>query len=123
MLKESTNILFAGERWGVTRKGPRSFVAERVFVEPDKLWLGRQEPSGVELMVGHLSGPTVPRSTLGYHEYVEQPALEFTILAVREALTREQWADIWVLAQENGFGALRSQGFGRFYLDRWELEK
>jgi hypothetical protein len=57
MLKESTNVLFGGERWGSTRKGPRSFVAERVFVEPDKLWLGVDEPSGVELMIGHLWGP------------------------------------------------------------------
>jgi hypothetical protein len=56
MLKESTNILFVGERWGSTRKGPRSFVAERVFVEPDRLWLGVDEPSAVELMIGHL-GP------------------------------------------------------------------
>src|SRR6266540_4074767 len=116
MLKESTNVLFGGERWGSTRKGPRSFVAERVFVEPDKLWVGVDEPSGIELMIGHLWGPTGPRSTLGYHEYVERPVLEFTVLAVRDALTPEQWADIWVHAQENGFGALRSQGFGRFYL-------
>ena len=122
MLKESTNVLFGGERWGSTRKGPRSFVAERVFVEPDKLWLGVDEPAGIELMIGHLWGPGGPRSTLGYHEYVARPALEFTVMVVRDALTPEQWADIWVHAQENGFGALRSQGFGRFYLDRWELD-
>jgi len=122
MLKESTNVLFGGERWGSTRKGPRSFVAERVFVEPDKLWLGVDEPGGVELMIGHLWGPGGPRSTLGYHEYVERSALEFTVMVVRDALTPDLWADIWVHAQENGFGALRSQGFGRFYLDRWELD-
>jgi len=121
MLKESTNILFGGDRWGATRKGPKSFLAERVFIEPDRLWLGVPEPSGVELMIGHLSGPTGPRSTLGYHEYVERPVVEFEVLAVRDSITPEQWADIWVHAQQNGFGALRSQGFGRFYLDRWEL--
>jgi hypothetical protein len=38
------------------------------------------------------------------------------VLSVRDALTSEQWADIWVHAQENGFRALRSQGFGRFTL-------
>jgi YVTN family beta-propeller protein len=57
MLKESTNVLFGGERRGATRKGPKTFVAERVFVEPDRLWLGVQEPSGVELLIGHLSRP------------------------------------------------------------------
>jgi hypothetical protein len=120
MLKESTNVLFGGERWGPTRKGPRSYVAERVFVDPGRIWLGVDEPAGVELMIGHLMGPTGPRSTLGYHEYVDKPVLEFCVLAVRGSVAAEQWADIWVHAQENGFGALRSQGFGRFYVDRWE---
>src|SRR5262249_29209250 len=37
MLKESTNVVFAGERWGPTRKAARAFFAERVFVDPDRL--------------------------------------------------------------------------------------
>jgi hypothetical protein len=120
MLKESTNVLFAGERWGVTKKGPRAFVAERVFVEPDRLRLGADEPTGVELMIGHLVGPSGPRSTLGYHENVERAALEFQVFVGRDSLTPEQWSDIWVHAQRNGFGTLRSQGFGRFALVQWE---
>lgn len=120
MLKESTNVLFGGERWGATKKGPRSFLAERVFAEPDKLWLGVREPTGIELMIGHLMGATGPRSTLGYHEYVQQPELSFQVLVVRDCVTADQWSDIWVHAQENGFGALRSQGFGRFYLAQWD---
>jgi hypothetical protein len=114
MLKESTNILFGGERWGPTRKGPRSLLAERVFVDPARLWLGVPQPAGVELMIGHLVGPAGPRSTLGYHEYVERTLLDFDVLAVRDSIAPERWADIWLHAQENGFGALRSQGFGRF---------
>jgi len=119
MLKESTNVLFGGERWGATKKGPRAFLAERVFVEPDKLWLGVREPAGVELMIGHVTGATGPRSTLGYHEYVERPTLRFRVLVVRDCITAAQWGDVWVHAQENGFGAMRSQGFGRFYLREW----
>lgn len=120
MLKESTNVLFGGERWGATRKGPRSFVAERVFIQPDKLWLGVPEPTGIELMIGHLTGPIGPRSTLGYHEYIEGATLAFDVLVVRDCITEAQWREIWVHAQENGFGALRSQGFGRFYLTKWD---
>lgn len=120
MLKESTNVIFGGERWGATRKGPKAFVAERAFVEPERLWLNTSEPSGVELMIGHLTGATGPRSTLGYHEIVLRPAIDFEILVLRDCIAPEQWADIWVHAQENGFGAMRSQGFGRFHLVRWE---
>lgn len=105
MLKESTNILFGGERWGATKKGPRSFVAEGVFIEPDRLWLGVREPSGIELMIGHLMGPGGSRSTLGYHEYVEGANLTIQVLGVRDCIAEAQWREIWVHAQENGFGA------------------
>ena len=39
-LKESVHILYAGDRWGKTKKGPKSFVAERVFLEGDRIYLG-----------------------------------------------------------------------------------
>jgi hypothetical protein len=122
LLKESTNTLFGGERWGPTRKGPKSFLAERVFVEPEQLWLGFKQPSGVELIVGHLNGPAGPQSTLGYHEYVSRPTVEFSIWVVRDLVTPAQWADIWVLAQQIGLGAVRSQGYGRFQLVGWERQ-
>ncbi|HLZ26448.1 MAG TPA: hypothetical protein VKV73_03925 [Chloroflexota bacterium] len=120
MLKESTNIVFAGERWGPTRKAARAFLAERVFVEPDKLLLDVQAPTGVELVVGHIAGPMGPRSTLTNYEYVEQPVIEFRVLVLRDCIAAEQWRDIWSHAQENGFGTLRSQGHGRFDVTQWE---
>ena len=120
MLKESTNIVFAGERWGPTRKAARSFFAERVFVDPDRIPLGVAEPSGVETIIGHISGPTGPRSTLGNYEYVLQPVIDFRVLILRDCIDAEQWRDIWCLAQENWFGTLRSQGFGRFDVVEWE---
>jgi hypothetical protein len=120
LLKECTNILFGAERWGPTRKGPKSFLAERVFVQPERLCLGTHEEDGLELIVGHLNGPSGPVSTLGYHEYVVQPTLTFSVWVVRDLITPAQWADVWVLAQEIGLGAVRSQGYGRFQLTRWE---
>jgi len=120
MLKESANIVFSGERFGPTRKTARPFVAERIFVEPDQIWLGVSEPHGVEMTIGHVLGPNGPRSIVGYHEYVRQAELSFTVLTLRDCLTRDQWADIWLHAQENGLGALRSQGFGRFTVEHWQ---
>jgi hypothetical protein len=120
MLKESTNIVFAGERWGPTRKAARAFFAERVFIEPDKLTLGVREPTGTELVVGHIAGPMGPRSTLTNYEYVERPLVEFRVMVLRDCVSPEQWRDIWSHAQENGFGTLRSQGHGRFDVTMWE---
>lgn len=120
LLKESTNVLFGGERWGPTRKGPKAFVAERIFVRPDQLWLGVTEPSGVELMIGHVNGPRGPQSTVGYHEYVERPELTFDVLVLRDCLSAQQWSEIWAHAQENGLGAKRSQGFGCFDVAEWQ---
>jgi hypothetical protein len=71
-------------------------------------------------VVGHITGPNGPQSTLGYHEYVAQPAIEFGVLVVRDAMSVAQWADIWTLAQHIGLGAVRSQGYGRFRLTDWQ---
>jgi hypothetical protein len=136
MLKESVNILYphGSGKWGVRKtvdrktgeekdtggKGAKSFVAERVFVNPDRLWLGRTEPDGVEMFIGHVMGPKGPQSTLTYHEYVEGAVIDLEIMVLRDEVRAEYWPEIWVHAQENGLGALRSQGFGRFDIERWE---
>lgn len=125
-LKETVNILFAGDKdWlkhpnNATRKGARSFVAERVFVSPDHILLGRGDPDGVEMIIGHVTGPQGPRSTLGYHEYVQNPTIEFDVLVARDCVPEEWWPDIWNHFEENGIGALRSQGHGRFDIVSWE---
>jgi hypothetical protein len=120
MLKESINILYAGDRWGKTKKGPKSFFAERVFISPDRLNFGMGEPAGVDMFIGHVSGPKGPQSTLTYHEYVERAVIEFDVMVCRDEVKAEHWPEIWVHCQENGLGALRSQGFGRFDIEQWE---
>jgi hypothetical protein len=125
-LKESTNILFPytkgkdGHQWGITKKTPRSFVAERVFINPDRLHVGVAEPSGIELMIGHVSGKDGKRSTITYHEYVDRPTIECDVMVAENAVTADQWARLWVHCQENGIGALRSQGHGRFEVTEWK---
>jgi hypothetical protein len=127
-LKESINIHFAGERWGRTKKGPKSYTAERTFVLEDRVPLGIGEPSGVELFVGHVSGPQGERSTLTYFEYAMRPRITFhfmesKVVSDKEAppsLSRQQWATAWVSMQEQGIGALRSQGHGRFDVEAFD---
>lgn len=114
MLKEVTNVLYAGERWGATKKGPKNYLAERVFCVEDEIYLGRDEPDGVEMVIGHVTGPQGPRSTLGYHEYCERATCAFTVMSLNDCITADQWAELFELAQEEGLGALRSQQHGRF---------
>lgn len=124
MLKENTNIIFAGTPgWGATRKGPRNAVAEWVFVNPDKIYLDRMAPDGVDLFIGHTSGPKGPTSNLTYYEYVERPKIQFEVMVTKDRVTLDQWVAIWNQAEENGLGSLRSQGFGRFDIELWEPVK
>lgn len=118
-IKEAVNILYAGERWGKTKKGPRGFTAERVFVSPPEINLGKKEPDGVELMMVHATTPRGPMSSLSYHEYVERAVFRFQIQVVRDEIAAENWPEIWLLCQENGIGACRSQSYGRFDVTHW----
>lgn len=137
-LREATNILFAGSRWGETKKGPKSWVAERVFIGPERIYLGvspdgqdlsvgdmtqpvviAQEPTNVELFVGHVTGPQGPRSTLTYYQYVERARIEFMVAVIQNDVIKDNWHKLWVAMENEGFGALRSQDAGRFDTIHW----
>lgn len=119
MLKENIAIEFPyqADKWGLTRKAPRAYAAEHFFIDPDEIYLGRSEPDGIDTVMGHHVGPQGPRSTLTYVEYCYRPTIEFDLTLDRDA---EKWMDedkfeaIWISAQENGLGAMRSMGHGRF---------
>lgn len=126
LLREATNILFAGERWGATKKGPKSYLAERVFVTPARLYFTTPgtdlrffEPDGMERGVGHIMTPKGPRSILHYAEYVERAELQFGVRVVENCITPEQWEKVWELGQELGLGASRSQSYGCFDMVSW----
>lgn len=119
-LRESTNICFAGEKWGPTRKGPKSYFVERVFVEPSMIMLGRPEPDEVITFIGHVRDRTGQKSTLTYFEACRKASISFRVMCLDDKITPEQWARIWVSAEKNGLGAVRSQGFGTFTVTKWD---
>lgn len=123
LFKECTNILFAGDRWGVTKKGPKSFLSERVFVDESKIHLGRGEADGVHLQVGQVSGPKGPRSTLTYYDYCENATVHFTVSSLNDCITLDQWKKILLLGQREGIGALRSMGYGQFRVTAFDRVK
>lgn len=124
MLKEAINIRFPKERVG-HGKGAKKFSEERIFVSPDIISLGVKEPSGRHLFVGHVSDRLGERSTLTNYDYVKQPRLSFTVKVQSTAVSvlEPMWPLIWVTAEHNGLGALRSQGFGTFAVTKWERVK
>lgn len=122
MLKEAVSILYSGKKWTLGQKAdgkdygkaPRSIAAERVFVEPEHIYLGRTQPDDVDLQITHVDSPTGKKTSLTYIEYVVQPSITFDVLVTEDSIKQDDWARIWVQAQENGLGARRSQEFGKF---------
>ncbi len=122
-LKESANIMFGGERVGPTRKGFKNYVAERLMVIEQKVYLDRTQPDGIETVIGHVTGPQGPRSTLGYTEYCVQPKITFHVKELKvmqkggePPITDMQRKRLYTCMEEQGIGALRSMQHGRFDL-------
>ena len=117
MIKEAANIAYAKDRWGPTNKGTRSFFAEHVFVAEDWIPLGRTVPDGIDQrFVSTFRGTGIQ-----YDEYVEDVKVGFTVVTDHK-FTDDQWGTIWVIAERNGLGAARSQGFGTFEVTRWDKQ-
>lgn len=134
MLRETVNIKYAGQRWGKDEqgiaKGPKAYFVERVFIKPARIYLGRTEPDGVEMFVGHPSGPTGKTANLTYYEYCDQAVIRFDVMVLKtddgkgkDMIPPERWPHIWVEGQEIGLGAVRSQSYGRFDVEEWEVVK
>lgn len=127
MIREATNILFAGQRWGDTKKGPRSMVAETVFVEDHRIYLGRSQPDMTVPFTGHVVGQQGARSTLTYYDVCIQPEFVITIRVANDPKTgnpKVSQADLLRILEHSqwlGIGALRSQGFGTWTLRNIEL--
>lgn len=130
-IKESTNILWAGEKMGPTRKGAKSFVAERVFIPASKVRLMKpestpkskvwyKEPDGIETNLVHTTGPAGRISAFTRSEYVDGAIVTFCIKALRGQLEVKRFVDLFLHIGENGIGAARSQGKGKCDVIGWE---
>lgn len=119
-IKEAGSVAAAAGKldrrgWGSTNKGIKSFLAEHVFVIEDRLSLGVTEPTGVNQRFVH----TFRGNGIQYEEYVEDAVINFTI-ATDQDMTERDWAMLWLTGGQNGIGAARSQGYGRYEIMAWE---
>jgi hypothetical protein len=123
-IKEAVSVAYAAGKlmgkggknsWGLTSKGIHGFAAEHIQVLDDRLYLGVTEPSGITQRFVH----TYRGDSIQYEEYVEDAKVDFTV-QTDHPFTDEQWAMIWLTGEQQGIGASRSQGFGRYEVTRWE---
>lgn len=114
-IKEAANVRWPKERWGPSRKGTLSFFAEHVFVEEERLHLGVTQPTGIVQRFVH----TWRGNAIQYEEYVEDAKIDFTVVTDHD-FKAEEWALLWLTGEQQGFGASRSQGFGRYEVVRWD---
>lgn len=99
-------------------KGIKGWFPEHVFVLEDRLYLGADEPTGVMQRFVHTHRGT----GIQYEEYVTDAKVSFTV-ATDHKFTDEQWAMIWLTGEQQGIGASRSQGYGRYEVTSWEPVK
>ncbi len=130
-LKEAANIRWPEGRWSIDANGrvvlrrksstertsgkaTRSWMAEHLFVEQDRISLGVHEPSGINQRFVQ----TWRGSGISYEEYINGAKLSFTV-ATDALFPDELWQALWLTAEQMGVGATRSQGFGRYAVTSW----
>jgi hypothetical protein len=78
------------------------------------------EPDDVETFIGHVTGPQGPRSNLTRVEVVKSATIHVDMQVLRDEIEHHHWPIILLTGQEEGLGAMRSQGYGRFDVVRFE---
>lgn len=126
-LKEAVNIgvaagHFEARSWGATNKGLLGFLAEHLFVEEEAILLGVTDPDRVATGFVH----TWRGSSIKREEIIDGAVLEFTLAADVDFTKANKkghpdfWETMFVIAEQQGLGASRSQGFGTFKVTRFE---
>lgn len=115
MIKEAANIRWPKRKWGPSNKGTKSFFAEHVFVVDERVHLGVSEPTEVIQRFVH----TWRGAGIQYEEVVEDAKVSLTVISDFDFDVKD-WAALWLTAEQNGLGAARSQGNGRFTVIGWD---
>jgi hypothetical protein len=128
MFKESATML----RITVDKRGSKQIFQHgfeiKSLEEPaDRIYLGTKEPSGYDEGPIHVDTAQGPRTAIKRVDYIDRPTITFDIwvLATAAAETRHigesDLIPMLTFAQENGLGADRSQGRGKFDVVKFEV--
>jgi len=121
-IKEAASVAAASgalplRNWGVTNKYLHSFVAEHIMVPDEIIYLGKSEPDGVAQSFPE--NKRIGQRGIQMTEYVRDVTISFRVISDWD-FTKRDWAMIWLKGGEEGIGACRSQGFGRYQPVGWE---
>jgi len=92
-------------------------VANKVYVEPAKIYLGKKEPDGSETRIIHAITLRGPRSSLKTIDYVDKPTLKFSLKVLEDdVIDRDILEAIFEYGSKHGMGQERSQDWGKYEL-------
>ena len=95
----------------------KSKVAQRVYVEPEKLYIGKTEPDGSETRIVHAMTMKGPRSSLKTIDFVNDVRLGFNLKVLADGvITEDILRSIFEYGSTHGIGQERSQDWGRYTL-------
>jgi len=98
-------------------KALKSKVANRVYIEPAKIYLDKSEPDGSETRIVHAMTMKGPRSSLKTIDFVDKPVLKFTLKVMDDGVIDEKILKaIFEYGSEHGMGQERSQDWGKYEL-------
>ena len=127
MFKESATML----RVTVDKRGSKQIFQHGFEIkgpkQADRIYLGVMKPDGYDEGPIHVDTPQGPRTAIKRVDYVANPKLHFHIwvLATATAESRhigeKDLVEMLTFAQENGLGADRSQGRGKFDVIAFEV--
>ena len=102
----------------------KSKVAQRVYVEPEKLYLDKTEPDGSETRIVHAMTMKGPRSSLKTIDYVNDARLALTLKVLDDGvITKDILEAIFEYGSVHGIGQERSQDWGRYEVVKLEEVK
>lgn len=122
-LKEGASVAAAAgklalQKWGKTNKYIHGFVAEHMHVPDEIIYLGRDEPD--EIAQSFPENKRIGQRGIQLTEVCKNVDITFGVISDWDFTPRE-WAMIWLTGAEQGLGACRSQGYGRYSHDiGWE---
>jgi len=105
-------------------KALKAKVANRVYVEPARIYLEKTEPDGSETRIIHAMTMKGPRSSLKTIDYVDKPILKFNLKVLDDdVIDRDILEAIFEYGSEHGMGQERSQDWGKYELVKLEEVK